>query len=95
MPNANYSITFRLKIDDTPGMFGRIASAIGAVGGNLGSIDLVSVAEDYKLRDVTVDCRDEGQAREVEEAIRAGSRCEYFAPCGPAASASLGGEDRG
>jgi hypothetical protein len=41
--SPSYSITIRCKIENRPGAFGRLATAIGEVGGNLGAIYLVSI----------------------------------------------------
>ncbi len=69
--SSSYSITMRLEIEDKPGAFAKIASVIGTLGGSLGAVDLVSVAKGHKVRDVSVDCRDEGHAREILGAVRA------------------------
>jgi len=69
-PSSSYSITMRLEIEDKAGNFGKIALAIGNLGGSLGAVDLVSVTKGHKTRDVTVDCRDEGHAREILGAIK-------------------------
>ena len=68
--SPSYSITMRLEIEDRAGMFGKLASTIGAHGGNLGAVDLVRVAKKHKIRDISVDCRDEGHAKEIILAVR-------------------------
>jgi malate dehydrogenase (oxaloacetate-decarboxylating) len=35
-PSASYSITMRVEIQNRPGMLGRVASAIGKAGGDIG-----------------------------------------------------------
>jgi len=40
-PSASYSVTIRLQIRNRPGMLGRVASAIGGAGGDIGAVDLV------------------------------------------------------
>jgi len=54
-PSAQYSLTIRVEIAHQPGMLGRVASAIGDAGGVIGAVDLVEVADDLLLRDITVD----------------------------------------
>ncbi len=54
-PSAQYSLTIRVEIAHRPGMLGRVASAIGDAGGVIGAVDLVEVADDLLLRDITVD----------------------------------------
>ena len=67
--SPSYSITMRLEIQDRPGMFGRIASAIGACGGSLGAVDLVGSSKGLKIRDVTVDCHDDAHASRVTATV--------------------------
>ena len=68
--SAQYSTTLRVHLDDRPGMFARLAQAIGDAGGLLDAIDLVRVEPGKKVRDVTVLAT--GQAH--EEAIVAAVR---------------------
>src|SRR5512132_490894 len=53
-PSAQYSLVVRVEIEHTPGMLGRVASAIGSVGGTIGSVDLVALEDGHTLRDITV-----------------------------------------
>jgi malate dehydrogenase (oxaloacetate-decarboxylating) len=69
-PTASYSITVRALIPDQPGMFAKVALAVGEAGGNLGGIDLVEVRKGYKVRDVSVSAGDEAQADAIVQAIR-------------------------
>jgi malate dehydrogenase (oxaloacetate-decarboxylating) len=46
--------TIRLMIYDQPGFLGKVASAIGAAGGNIGDIRLVGYGIEYNTRDITV-----------------------------------------
>ncbi len=58
-PSASYSMTVRLEIHNRPGMLGKVTSAIGKAGGDIGAIDLVQVGEDQALRDITFKARDD------------------------------------
>jgi len=69
-PTASYSITVRAKIPDEPGMFAKIAAAIGEAGGSLGGIDLVDVRKGVKVRDITIAAADEEHAHEIVRSIR-------------------------
>src|SRR5947209_7095100 len=69
-PTASYSITVRAKIPDEPGMFAKIAAAIGEAGGSLGGIDLVDVRKGVKVRDITIAAAEEEHAQEIVRAIR-------------------------
>jgi malate dehydrogenase (oxaloacetate-decarboxylating) len=69
--SASYSITLRLRIDNKPGMLGRILTKIGEAGGSIGAVDMVRVEDGGKvlIRDVTVDCSSEEHANQVRHAV--------------------------
>ena len=70
-PSASFSAAIRVRIDNRPGAFARLAAAIGEAGGLLGAIDLVRVEQDTKIRDVTVLADDEGHLERIVHAVRA------------------------
>ena len=69
-PSASYSATMRVRLEDRPGMFARLAEAIAEAGGSLGAIDLVRIERHHKLRDVTVLAADGRHLHEIAEAVR-------------------------
>ena len=70
-PSASYSLTVRLEIVNKPGMLGRVTSAIGKAGGDIGAIDLVVVGKSTITRDITFKASDESHGQQVVDAIRA------------------------
>jgi malate dehydrogenase (oxaloacetate-decarboxylating) len=54
-PSAQYRLTIRVKLDDSPGILGHVTSAIGEAGGIVGAVDLVEVDGGHSLRDIVVD----------------------------------------
>jgi malate dehydrogenase (oxaloacetate-decarboxylating) len=70
-PSASYSIIVRCRIDNRPGMLGRLASAIGEAGGDIGAIDIVRQEQGALVRDVTINCRDDAHGEAIVAAIRA------------------------
>ena len=62
--SPSYSITLRLEIVNTIGMFGKIATAIGDSGGDIGAVDIVRTGTGIMVRDVTVNARDESHEKE-------------------------------
>lgn len=68
---AGTSLILRLRLDNVPGKFGEVASAIGAAGGNIGAIDIVRADRKNIVRDVTVQVLDAAQGNGVVEAVRA------------------------
>ena len=69
-PSASFSAAIRVRIQNHPGAFARLASAIGEAGGLLGAIDLVRVERDTKVRDVNVLADDEHHLDAIVEAVR-------------------------
>ena len=53
-PSASYSLTLRVKLSSRAGTLGELTTAIGRAGGDIGAIDIVSVGNDYIIRDITV-----------------------------------------
>jgi malate dehydrogenase (oxaloacetate-decarboxylating) len=68
-PNASYSVTLRVKIQNSPGKLGEITTAIGRVGGDIEAIDIVSVGKDFLIRDITVNASSEKHDEEIVGAL--------------------------
>jgi malate dehydrogenase (oxaloacetate-decarboxylating) len=69
-PNASYSLTLRVKIHNRPGKLGQLTTAIGATGGDIEAIDIVSVGKDFLIRDLTVNASSEKHDKEIVEAVK-------------------------
>jgi len=69
-PNASYSLTLRVKIQNTPGKLGEITTAIGQAGGDIEGIDIVSVGKDSLIRDITVNAASENHDEEIKQAVQ-------------------------
>src|SRR3990172_3893165 len=61
--------TVRVMILDKPGYFGKVATAIGNAGGNIGDIRLVGYGLEYNTRDVTIFVDSDAQLQEVLEEL--------------------------
>jgi malate dehydrogenase (oxaloacetate-decarboxylating) len=72
-PSASYSITVRLEILNKPGMLGKVTSAIGRAGGDIGAVDLVEMTGQRVLRDITIKARDSRHGQAMVEALRSTS----------------------
>src|SRR5919201_394030 len=70
-PTASYSLTVRLEIENQPGMLGKVTSAIGKAGGDIGAIDLVEVRKKTLIRDLTFKASDERHGQQVIERLKA------------------------
>src|SRR5712691_9805261 len=70
LPSASYSLTVRLQITNKPGMLGRVASAIGEAGGDIGAVDLVETSRLRVVRDITIDARDSTHGQRIVARLR-------------------------
>src|SRR3954464_1141131 len=69
-PNASYSLTLRVKIQNSPGKLGELTTAIGNAGGDIEGIDIVSVGKDFLIRDITVNAASETHDHEIVESLK-------------------------
>ncbi len=70
-PNASYSLTLRVRIQNEPGKLGEITTAIGGAGGDIEGIDIVSVGKDFLIRDITVNAASENHDKEIIGSVQA------------------------
>jgi malate dehydrogenase (oxaloacetate-decarboxylating) len=68
---AAYSIRLRVRLDNRPGTLGRLATAIGEVGGNITAIGGFDVRGSHLDEDVLVNCSSEEHIAKVTGAVRA------------------------
>ena len=69
-PSESYSITIRAEIQNKPGMLGKVTTAIGNVGGDIGAVDLSGHGKGTVTRDVTVRARGIDHAQEIINAVK-------------------------
>ncbi len=69
-PNASYSVTLRVKIQNQPGKLGEITTAIGKAAGDIEGIDIVSVGKDFLIRDITVNAASEKHDEEIVQSLQ-------------------------
>src|SRR6266516_810500 len=69
-PSASYSLTLRVKLPSRAGTLGEVTTAIGGAGGDIGAIDIVSVASDFIIRDITVNAASSEHGEKIVEAVR-------------------------
>ncbi|MGV3759062.1 MAG: NAD-dependent malic enzyme, partial [Actinomycetota bacterium] len=70
-PTAAYSVRFRVRLDNRPGTLGRLATAIGEVGGNITALGGFDVRGAHLDEDLIVNCSSEEHIAKVTEAVRA------------------------
>jgi malate dehydrogenase (oxaloacetate-decarboxylating) len=70
-PNASYSLRIRVRLENRPGMLGRVATAIGDAGGSIVRVDLVEAPGPTVRRDFTVFAGSETQVTGIRAAVEA------------------------
>jgi len=60
-----YTITLRCQIPNLPGMLGKLATAIGEAGGDIGAVDIVRAERTFMVRDITVRVQDENHGAQL------------------------------
>lgn len=68
-PSPSYSILIRVELLTRPGMLGRVTSAIGKAGGDIGAVDLVGFKKDFTVREITVNVTDGLMGQKVVEEV--------------------------
>ena len=91
-PSASFSAAIRVRIENHPGAFARLAAAIGEAGGLLGAIDLVRVEGSTKIRDVNVLADDEQHLDAIVAAVRSVEGVEVMHVSDRVFLAHLGGK---
>ena len=69
-PTAAFSIRIRVRLENRPGMLGRLAVAVGAAGGNISGLEGFEAKLAHLDEDVVVNCTSEVHQQEILEAIR-------------------------
>jgi malate dehydrogenase (oxaloacetate-decarboxylating) len=59
----------RVEIQNRPGMLGKVTSAIGRVGGDIGAVDIAGFGTETIIRDLTVNARDETHEMTIASAV--------------------------
>ncbi|CAN5777262.1 ACT domain-containing protein [soil metagenome] len=68
-PTASYSLTLRVNLSSRAGTLGQLAIAIGQAGGDIGAIDIVSITNEFIIRDVTVNTASSEHGEKIVEAV--------------------------
>ncbi|MCY9059053.1 NAD(P)-binding domain-containing protein [Bacillus inaquosorum] len=63
--------TLMIGTPSVPGNLGRVATAIGLLGGDIGEVETVKVGPNYTMRNITVQVENEEQLQEVIAAVQA------------------------
>ncbi|MDQ0242992.1 malate dehydrogenase (oxaloacetate-decarboxylating) [Bacillus fengqiuensis] len=70
MINKHIIRTLLVQTPSTPGNLGKVATAIGLAGGDIGEIETVHVGANYTKRNITVQVENEAKLESLLEAVR-------------------------
>jgi malate dehydrogenase (oxaloacetate-decarboxylating) len=68
-PTAAFSVSIRVRLDNQPGTLGRLAAAIGGVGGNIVALEGFEAKDEYLDEDLIVNCSSEEHIDEVVHSL--------------------------
>ena len=63
-------MTLRVKLSTRAGSLGEVTMAIGRAGGDIGAIDIVTVGNDFVIRDITVASGSSQHGQQIVEAVK-------------------------
>ena len=69
-PSAGFTFVVRAKLKNEVGIIGRVFSAVGEAGGDVGAVDIVEIVKGYVIRDITIRARDDGHCKDIVETLK-------------------------
>jgi len=91
-PSASYSLTLRVRLSSRAGSLGELTTAIGHAGGDIGAIDIVTVGNDYIVRDITVSSISSTHGEQIVETVKDVDGVELLQVSDPTFLMHLGGK---
>jgi malate dehydrogenase (oxaloacetate-decarboxylating) len=91
-PSASYSLTLRVRLSSRAGSLGELTMAIGRAGGDIGAIDIVTVGNDFIIRDITVSSVSSKHGEQIVEAVKDVDGVELLQVSDPTFLMHLGGK---
>jgi len=70
MPSVSYQFTMRLRIHNRFGMLASVLQTVAEQKGDPGAVDVVRADREFKVRDLTVNARDDDHAKAIVSAVR-------------------------
>src|SRR5258708_11243626 len=70
-PSSSFAFTARCRIQNRPGMLGRLTTEVGNAGGDLRAIDIVRFETGAIVSELTVQARDSEHAHAIVHAMQA------------------------
>src|SRR5688572_28026907 len=91
-PSASYSLTLRVKLSSRAGSLGELTTAISRAGGDIGAIDIVTVGNNYIIRDLTVASASSSHGEQIVQEVKDIDGVELIQVSDPTFLMHLGGK---
>src|SRR5262245_43064599 len=91
-PTASYSLTLRVRLSSRAGSLGELTMTIGRAGGDIGAIDIVTVGNNYIIRDITVSSASSAHGEQIVETVKDIDGVELLQVSDPTFLMHLGGK---
>src|SRR5688500_14109575 len=91
-PTASYSLTLRVRLSSRAGSLGELTMAIGRAGGDIGAIDIVTVGNNYIIRDITVSSASSAHGEHIVQTVKDIDGVELLQVSDPTFLMHLGGK---
>src|SRR5687767_5418017 len=91
-PTASYSLTLRVRLSSRAGSLGELTMALGRDGGDIGAIDIVTVGNNYIVRDITVSSASSAHGEQIVETVKDIDGVELLQVSDPTFLMHLGGK---
>src|SRR2546423_11960365 len=91
-PSASYRWTLRVSLSSGAGSLGELTTAIGRAGGDIGAIDIVTVGNNYIIRDITVSSVSSKHGEQIVETVKDVDGVELLHVSDPTFLMHLGGK---
>lgn len=69
-PSTSFTFVVRAKLKNEVGILGKVFSAIGEAGGDVGAVDIVEVIKGHVIRDITIRVRDESHCNDIISTLK-------------------------
>ena len=93
-PSVSYGFTVRLRIRNKYGMLAKVLGAVARCKGDPGTVDIVRAEREYKVRDLSINARDDAHVRTIIQALKRIPGVTVLDVCDRVFSMHMGGKIR-
>jgi malate dehydrogenase (oxaloacetate-decarboxylating) len=74
--DPSYSITARLRLDNSSNALAKVTSLVSELGGRIGAIDIIEVTNDYLIRDISIETGSYEHEQQITNGLKEVEGCE-------------------